>query len=82
MNKTNRDLLVMFNKEQMTPQAIEHAVEMLHVMLFSVEEMDNLINAHELIDLNRYKVTNKYRTLQMVFKKQVLKPFEFLNCKN
>ena len=82
MNKTDRDLLVMFNQEQMTPQAIEHAVKMLHVMLFSVEEMDNLINAHEIIDLNRYKVTNKYRTLQTIFKKQVLKPFEFLNCKN
>ena len=30
MNKSNRDLLVLFNQEIMTPQAIEHEVELLH----------------------------------------------------
>ena len=43
MNKFNRDLLVLFKEELMNPQAIEHEVEMLHELLYSVERIDNLI---------------------------------------
>jgi len=38
MNKLNRDLLVLFNQELMTPQAIEHEVELLHQLLYNVEK--------------------------------------------
>jgi len=82
MNRINRDLLVLFNQELMTPQAIEHEVEMLHEMLYTVERMDNLMVAHEIIDLKKNRVTNKKIRLRNIFQKQVLKPFVFLNCKN
>jgi hypothetical protein len=52
MNRINRDLLVLFNQELMSPQAIEHQVDLLHELLYDVERMDNLVIAHEIIDLN------------------------------
>jgi hypothetical protein len=82
MNNLNRDLLVMFNQELMSPQAIEQQVELLHELLFSVERMENLAAAHEIIDLNKYKVINKSLIVRNTIRTQVLKPFVFLNCKN
>lgn len=82
MNNLNRDLLVMFNQELMSPQAIEQQVELLHELLFSVERMENLAAAHEIIDLNKYKVINKTLIVRNTIRTQVLKPFVFLNCKN
>ncbi len=82
MKNLNRDLLVLFNQELMTPQAIEHEVEMLHELLYQVERLDNLIIAHEIIDLNKYKVTNKHSILRAELLKAELKPFVFLNNKN
>ena len=82
MNNLNRDLLVMFNQELMSPQAIEQQVELLHELLFSVERMENLAAAHEIIDLNKYKVINKSLIVRNTIRTQVLKPFVFMNCKN
>ncbi len=82
MNSPNRDLLLLFNQELMTPQAIEHEVELLHEILYNVEKLDNLVLAHEYIDLNKFKVINKPLVLRSVFRKRNLKPFEFLSCKN
>ena len=82
MNKINRDLLVLFNHELMSPQAMENEVELLHELLFSVERLDNLVTAHEIIDLNKYKVINKQISLRKTIQLQELKPFVFLNCKN
>ena len=82
MNKSNRDLLVLFKEDLMSPQAMEHEVELLHELLFTVERLDNLISTHEIIDLNKYKVINKHITLRKIIRLQELKPFVFLSCKN
>ncbi|MGG9964031.1 hypothetical protein [Ferruginibacter sp. SUN106] len=82
MNNTNRDLLVLFNQELMTPQAIEHEVELLHGILYSVECLDNIVTAHEVIDVNKYKIFNTPKQLQAIIRQRELKPFVFLNCKN
>jgi hypothetical protein len=82
MNNPNRDLLVLFNQEIMTPQAIEHEVELLHQLLYTIEGIDNLIIAHEIIDLNKYKIINKSPDLRKLIRQRELKPFVFLNCKN
>ena len=82
MNNSNRDLLVLFNQELMSQQAIEHEVELLHQLLYSIERIDNLVIAHEIIDLNRYKVLNKHAHLRKLIRQDELKPFVFLNCKN
>ena len=82
MNRINRDLLVLFNQEFMSLQALENEVELLHELLFTVEHLDNLVTAHEIIDLNKYKVINKDITLRKIIGIQELKPFVFLSCKN
>ena len=82
MNRINRDLLVMFNQELMSPKAMENEVELLHELLFTVERLENLVTAHEIIDLNKYKIINKEITLSKIIRLQELKPFVFLNCKN
>ena len=82
MNRMNRDLLVLFNQELLSPQAIEHEVELLHELLHVVERLDNIVTAHEIIDLNKYKVINKKIVIRDTIRKQELKPFVFLNCKN
>jgi hypothetical protein len=82
MNNSNRDLLVLFNQELMTPQAIEHEVEMLHEILYMVEGLDNIVTAHEVIDVNKYKIFNAPQQLRTIFRQRDLKPFLFLNCKN
>ncbi len=82
MNKSNRDLLVLFKEELMSPQAIEHEVELLHELLYNVEQIDNLVTAHEVINLNNYKIQNQYHIIRNTIRRKELKPFIFLNNKN
>jgi hypothetical protein len=82
MNKPNRNLLVLFNQELMNPQAMEHEVDMLHELLYKVERLDNIITAHEVINLNKFKVINKGSYLRKIIRQRELKPFVFLNNKN
>lgn len=82
MNQSNRDLLVLFKEDLMSPQSIEHEVELLHELLFTVEKIENLIIAHEVINVNKYKVINDHRTLRETLRFKHLRPFVFLNNKN
>ncbi len=82
MNKFNRDLLVLFKEELMNPQSIEHEVELLHELLYSVERIDNLIVAHEVINLNKYKIISDKKVIQVMLRENELRPFIFLNNKN
>ena len=82
MNNPNRDLLVLFNHEIMTQKAIEHEVEQLRQLLYAIEGIENLIVAHEVIDLNKYRMINKPPQLRRLIRQRELKPFVFLNCKN
>lgn len=82
MNKSNRDLLVMFKQELMTPQALEHEVSLLHELLFTVERLDNFVKAHEIIDINKYKITSKSMAIKNFVRQNKEKAFVFLNNKN
>ncbi|MBL0180898.1 MAG: hypothetical protein IPP96_00905 [Chitinophagaceae bacterium] len=82
MNNPNRDLLVLFNHEVMTQKAIEHEVEQLHQLLYTIEGIDNLIVAHEILDLNKFRIINNTTQLRKLIRQRELKPFVFLNCKN
>lgn len=82
MNKSNRDLLVLFKEDVMSPQAIEHEVEMLHELLYAVEKIENLTIAHEVINVNRYKIYKQYHIIRNTIRRKTLKPFVFLNNKN
>ncbi len=82
MNNSNRDLLVLFNHDLMTKKAIEHEVGLLHEILYTVECLDNVVTAHEVIDVNNYKIYKNPKILRQTFRQRELKPFVFLNCKN
>lgn len=82
MNKTNRDLLVLFKQGLLSPQAIEETVDWLHEILQTTERLNNLVVAHEILDLNKYKVIHNPLVLRNTLRKELLKPFIFLNCKN
>ncbi len=82
MNKSNRDLLVLFKEDLMSPQAMEHEVELLHELLYGVEKLENLIIAHEVININKYKIQNEVHIIREAIRRKALKPFIFLNNKN
>ena len=81
MDKFNRDLLVLF-KEESNPKAIELEVELLHELLFCVEKIENQITTHEVINVNRYKISSSKKLILETLNQKKLKPFVFLYNKN
>ena len=80
---SNRDLLVMFRQHAMTQQDIDKQLLQLNNMLFTTERLDNFVGAHEILDLNRYKIIdNPVEIKKMIRQKKLTKPFVFFNNKN
>lgn len=82
MNKSNRDLLVLLNQEVMTPQSLEKEVNSLHQMLFQVERISYFITAHEIIDLNRYKIHRDAVLMKRMIRERKETPFTFISNLN
>jgi len=78
MKKPNRDLLVLLNQELMTPASMQHEIDFLNGMLFDAERLDNFVTAHELIDLNRYKIYKSDFEIKKFVRTKGEKPFQFL----
>ena len=78
MKKPNRDLLVMLNQELITPESMQHEINCLHDLLFDAERLDNFVKAHELIDLNRYKIYKSDFKIKKFLRTKGEKPFQFL----
>ena len=80
---SNRDLLVMFKQKAMSQQDIDRQVTQLNEILFTTERLDNFVRAHEIIDLNKYKlIKNPIDIKKILRQKKLSKPFIFLNNKN
>ncbi len=82
MRNPNRDILVLLKQELMTAQAMEREVSLLHELLYTVEKLDNIVIAHELLDLNKYKVISKSFHIKNFLRSGKEKPFVFLNNLN
>jgi hypothetical protein len=82
MKVPNRDLLVLVKDEYMNEQAIEQEVEKLNEILYNTESIENFCVAHEVVDMNRYKILVKNHQVRKVIQQRILKPFEFLFNKN
>ena len=80
--KKRRDLLVLLNEDHRSKEAIDHEVEWLHEVLYHVEELDNFCKAHELIDVNRYRIYDKPNRVKKAVLRQSAKAFEFISNKN
>jgi len=66
----------------MSPQSLEQELEWLHELLFNVERPDSFASAHEIIDLNRYKIHNNKIEIKKYLRRKKEQPFLFLNNKN
>ena len=82
MYNPNRDILVLLKQDLMTLQDMEREVSLLHELLYHVERLENVVAAHELIDLNKYKLISKPTFVKNFLKAGKEKPFVFLNNKN
>ena len=82
MKTTNRDLLVLVKDERLNEEAIEFELEQLNRLLMVLETIDNLSLAHEVFDMNRYRVLNRQKAISEVISKKDLKPFVFIFNKN
>jgi cell fate (sporulation/competence/biofilm development) regulator YmcA (YheA/YmcA/DUF963 family) len=79
----NRDLLVMFREHLMSQQDIDKQVMQLHEILFTTERLDNFVKAHEIIDLNRYKIINNSVEIKKMLRTgKDRKAFIFFSNKN
>ena len=80
---SNRDLLVMFRQHMMSQQDIDRQVMRLHEILFTTERPDNFARAHEIIDINRYRIIKKTVEIKKILRTgKDKKPFIFVSNKN
>ena len=82
MKAPNRDMLVLVKEQGVSSEYIQMEMERIHKLLISFETIDRLVNAHEVMDLNRYKRLNKYNAVVRVMQETNLKPFIFIVNKN
>ena len=82
MKRLTRDLLLISKEATPNANAIEKEVSMLHVLLQSVETVDSLSRAFELIDMNKFKVLHDLPSVSKALKQKSLKPFQFLFNRN
>lgn len=82
MKKVNRDLLVLCKEQDQNAYMIERNMAFLHDLLFEAERIDNFIQSHELIDLNKYKIYKTPFQIKKWIRNKADKPFSFLNNLN
>lgn len=82
MKNANRDLLVLLKDDNTDQQIIGAQLAQLNKLLICFETENNFCIAHELIDVNRYKIVQEKNRLLKLLQQQELKPFQFLINKN
>lgn len=82
MKMPNRDLLVLMKDEGLDKDAMENELEQLNQLLLFFETMDNICMAHEIFDLNKYKIIHRPHVIQKVINQPEVKPFVFIFNKN
>lgn len=82
MKMPNRDLLVLMKDEGLDKEAMEHELAQLNQLLVYFETMDNFCTAHEVFDLNRYKIIRQADRIQKIINEPELRSFVFICNKN
>lgn len=82
MKTPNRDLLVLVKDNHLDKDAIEFELEQLNQLLFVFETIDNLCTAHEVFDMNKYKIVSAPKVVRQILKQKEIKPFVFISNKN
>ncbi len=79
---TNRDLLLLHNSALFNNSTLDYEVQQLHSMLVVVESIEHFSHAHEIIDINKYRIISSPLKIEKLILKNKLVPFCFINCKN
>jgi hypothetical protein len=82
MKTPDRDLLVLMKDEFATEQFMAFELEQLNDLLYQYETPENFCVAHEIFDLNHYKILRGSCYIQRIVRQQEMKPFQFLCNKN
>jgi hypothetical protein len=82
MKSPNRDLLVLVKDEYASERFMEQELEQLNDLLFHYETIDNFCVAHEVFDMNRYKIVRNQKSLRQIARLQEMRSFQFLCNKN
>ena len=82
MKRLKRDLILLRKEDQFDELNIEREVECLNYLLQTVETISSLCKAHELIDMNRFKIYQDTLSITKALKQKELNPFQFIINKN
>lgn len=82
MKTPNRDLLVLVKDESYDKTSMEIELEQLNRLLIHFETIDNICMAHEVFDMNRYRILHKPPQVQKHIQSKDIKPFIFICNKN
>lgn len=82
MKNANRDLLVLVKDAYSDKEAMQHELNQLNNLLLRFETVDSFCMAHEIIDLQKYRILTGKSQLQKVIEKDEIKPFVFICNKN
>jgi hypothetical protein len=79
----SRDILLMFRQHGLSETEMQQKVEELNHLLFTAERLDNFIGAHEVFDINRYRIINNSTEIKKIIRrKRMNDAFIFFSNKN
>ena len=82
MKNANRDLLVLVKDAYTNQEAMQQELQQLNMLLVNFETLESFCIAHEVFDIQKYRVLTKRSQLQKIIEKETLKPFMFICNKN
>ena len=82
MKNSNRDLLVLVKDAYTDQEAMQHELQQLNLLLVNFETLESFCIAHEVFDIQKYRILTKKSHLQKIIEKEPLKPFVFICNKN
>lgn len=77
----NRDLIILSKYAESDVDSFEKEVRSINHVLYYVEGTANFCKAHEVIDINRYRIIDRDYLVRRIIS-DPLKPFVFLFNKN
>ena len=77
----NRDLIILSRLTDTDTAAFQREVRSIHQILYQVEGTEQFCQAHEVIDINHYRIVQKPYLVQKIISDRI-KPFVFLFNKN
>ena len=82
MKNSNRDLLVLVKDAYINKEAMQYELQQLNKLLVNFETLESFCLAHEVFDIQKYRILTKKSQLQKIIEKDTLKPFMFICNKN